>query len=276
MASPIVDRQHRFTRRAHRAALAVLTVIVACSSLSGRDARAQESETESLRKRVQSLELRQRQLEAEVQELKRLLGARQATPPPATAPGAPVPAQAMSIAGAPFKGNRNAPLTVIEFSDYECGFCGRHARETIPLIDKEFVQTGKVKYVFRSFPNEAIHKLALKAHETAACAGDQGQYWAMHDRLFAKPGALAPVSLMAHGQALGIGAPLEQCLAAAKHRDAIRQELAAGRAAGVTATPTFFLGVAGPSADQVKILRTIRGAKPFAVFKETIEQLLTP
>jgi protein-disulfide isomerase len=264
------------TGPAHRLQLALLTAFVLFSSLSGHSAPAQESETENLRKRVQTLEARQRQLEAEVQELKRLLASKPAAPPAAGTTTTVTPVQTLNIAGAPFKGRPNAPVTVIEFSDYECGFCGRHARETLPLIDKEFIQTGKVKYVFRSFPNEATHKLALKAHETAACAGEQGKYWPMHDLLFAKPGALAPASLMAHGQALGLGSALEQCLAAAKHRDAIRQELASGRAAGVTATPSFLLGVAGPSDDQLKILRTIRGAKPFAVFRQTIEQLLMP
>jgi protein-disulfide isomerase len=270
-----IEGERRSDAQWLRATVAVVATVILGLSASGRGV-AQDTETETLRKRVQALETRQRALEAEIQELKRLLGSRQVTGPAPAAVPPPGPALTVSIAGAPFKGNRTAPVTVVEFSDYECGFCGRHARETIPQLDREFIQTGKVKYVFKSFPNEAIHKLAMKAHEAAACAGDQGQYWPMHDRLFAKPGGLAPAALLVHGRGLGLGSAFEQCLASAKYTALIRQELAAGRAAGVTATPTFFLATAGTSPDQPKVVRTIRGAKPFAVFKQAIEQLLMP
>ena len=130
-------------------------------------------------------------------------------------------------------------------------------------------------YVFRSFPNEAGHKLALKAHEAAACAGDQGKYWAMHDRLFAQPGALQGPRLVEHGQALGLSMlPFTQCLDSSKHREQIRRDAALGRSAGVTATPMFFFGLPGASPDQVRVVRVLRGAKAFQMFKDTIEQVL--
>ncbi len=84
------------------------------------------------------------------------------------------------------RGSKNAPLTMIEFSDYQCPFCKRHAEQTVPVLIKDYVAAGKVRYAFRDFPLAAIHPLATKAAEAARCAGDQGKYWEMHDRLFAR------------------------------------------------------------------------------------------
>ena len=256
-------------------AAACLALIVMVAAPGARD---QRSDQDALIQRVRSLEARINALEVEIAELKRLIagaGKEGTNKPPAMLTPTPPPVKVMSVAGAPSKGRPDAPLTIIEFSDYECGFCGRHARETIPQLDREFVQPGRVRYVFRSFPNEAGNKLALKAHEAAACAGDQGKYWGMHDRLFAQPGTLQPPRLSVHAQALGLSmTPFQQCLDSSKYRDHIRQETAMGRAAGVTATPTFFFATPGPSPDQVRVVRMLRGAKAFQVFKDTIEQVL--
>jgi hypothetical protein len=91
----------------------------------------------------------------------------------------------VAIGDAPVKGNPNAKLTLIEFSDYQCPFCRRHAENTLPSLDKEYIATGKVRYVFHDFPLEAIHPQAFKAAEAAHCAGEQQKYWEMHGRLFA-------------------------------------------------------------------------------------------
>ena len=268
---PLAERLSK-RRRLTAGAAVVLLLLVAAGAASG-----QSSENEALRKRIQALEERQRALEAQVAELQRRLGDGAARPAAPSAAASPPPAlmQTVNIAGAPFKGKTDAPVTIVEFSDYQCGFCGRHARQTLPLLDKEFVQTGRVKYVFRSFPNEATHKLAPKAHEAASCAGEQGNYWGMHDLLFATPDALQPANLPRHASALGLAMPrFTQCLESSRYLEQTRKDAAQGRALGVSGSPTFFLGVATGSGDQVTVLRTIRGAKPFQVFKDTIEQLL--
>jgi protein-disulfide isomerase len=96
----------------------------------------------------------------------------------------------LNLKGDPFKGEKNAKVTLVEFSDYQCPFCARHVRATLPPLESEYIATGKIKYVFRNFPIASIHPLAFKAHEAANCSGEQDKYWEMHDRLFANSKAL--------------------------------------------------------------------------------------
>src|SRR6185436_20936742 len=94
---------------------------------------------------------------------------------------ADVPNFDLTLAGAATKGRASAPLVMLEFSDFECPFCGRYSRETYPQVQREYVDTGKVRYVFRHTPIERIHPQAMKAAEAAECAGTQGKFWEMHD-----------------------------------------------------------------------------------------------
>jgi protein-disulfide isomerase len=144
----------------------------------------------------------------------------------------------------------------------------------LPQIEKEYIQTGKVRYVQRDFPIESIHKDAFKAAEAARCAGDQGKYWEMHDRLFANQQALGLKDLPQHAEALGLDASrFQQCVESGKYASAVRKDLADGQAAGVTGTPTFFLGLSDPNSSTVKVLRTLIGAQSYGTFKEAIDSL---
>jgi protein-disulfide isomerase len=167
-------------------------------------------------------------------------------------------------------------VTVVEFSDYQCPFCGRHARETLPQIDEAYIKTGKVKYVFRDFPLERIHPDAIKAAEAARCAGESGKYWEMHDRLFGNQKALGVKDLVLHAQALGVDGPaFEQCLDGAKYATQVRQALSEGRRAGVRATPTSFIGLTQPNDGKITAAAVLQGAQSFADFQEAIEKLLS-
>ena len=243
----------------------------------GPPGHAQSSDDpKALRQEIEALKEGQRTLEKELGEIRRLLTApRPAAPAAAAAPAAPTDA-VLSIEGSPFKGDRNAKVVLIEFSDYQCPFCARYARETLPQIEREHISTGKVKYVFRDFPIESIHKDAVRAAAAAHCAGDQGKYWEMHDRLFANQRALGASQLPLHAESLGLDLTgFSQCLESRKHDARVRKDLAEGQRAGVRGTPGFFLGLAGPDDSKVKALRTLRGAQPFAAFKEAIEGLLS-
>jgi len=146
----------------------------------------------------------------------------------------------------------------------------------LPQIEQEYIKTGKVKYVVRDFPLESIHKDAFKAAEAAHCAGDQGAYWEMHTRLFANQRALGPKDLPQHAQAQGLDVPMfQRCLESGKYAARIRKDLEDGQRAGVTGTPGFFLGVTGSNDPKVKILRVLKGAQPYASFKEAIDTLLS-
>lgn len=143
-------------------------------------------------------------------------------------------------------------------------------------IETEYIKTGKLKYVVRDFPLEAIHKDAFKAAEAAHCAGEQGKFWEMHTRLFENQKALGPGNLADYAQALGLDRPkFQRCLESGKHAARVRKDLADGQQAGVTGTPAFFLGLTEPNDPKVKVIRALKGAQPYASFKDAIESLLS-
>lgn len=245
-----------------------LILLSLCSAQPGLTQTSEE--LKALRKEIETLKQGQSAIHKELQEIKTLLRGRVATPPPE--PQNVV----LSVKDDPFKGDKNAKLTLVEFSDYQCPFCARHSLETIPQLEREYIATGKIKYVFRNFPIESIHPQAFKAHEAANCAGEQGKYWEMHDRLFANQNALGLKELPPHVKALGLDLPkFQQCLDGGKHAAKIRSDLADGQKAGVQGTPTFFLGLTDPKDTTVKALRVIRGAQPYAAFKQAIDSLLS-
>ncbi len=180
----------------------------------------------------------------------------------------------LSIEGAPSLGDKNAKVTVVEFSDYQCPFCGRNFQQTMPQLMSDYIKAGKVKYVFRDFPLESIHPFAFKASEAARCAGDQGKYWEMHDKLFSNQTALAADNLSTYAKDVGVDAEkFKTCLGSGKAAARIRDDQAEGRKAGVSGTPGFFVGV---SQDQktVKATKFINGAMPYANFKDAIDSVL--
>jgi len=239
--------------------------------------QARADEVESLRKEVEALreamKAQQGAILRELQEIKTLLGRR---PAPA-APQAAVPQDVtLSIDGDPFKGAPNAKVTLIEFSDYQCPFCARHFRETLSKLDADYAQTGKVRYVFRNFPLESIHPQAFKAAEAASCAGEQGKYWEMHARLFENQKTLGLPDLPRHAEALGLDTQrFAECLSSGKHSAKIRKDMTEAQRAGVTGTPTFFIGLTEPGTSRVKAVRRLTGAQPYENFKEAIDGLLS-
>jgi protein-disulfide isomerase len=123
------------------------------------------------------------------------------------------------------------------------------------------------------YPLEALHKLAFKGSEAAMCAGEQGEYWEMHDRLFANQQKLEPWA--EHAQSIGLdAAKFDECMNSGRQAAEIRKDMAAGQKAGVTGTPTFFLAWADPKSSQVKTVARLTGAQPFAAFKAAIDKLL--
>jgi protein-disulfide isomerase len=253
-----------------------LLLAVAAGSVAPIAMRSQGADQTGLQQQVEKLNAGQEALRKEIQAMQRqLLEIRtllEARPAQAAAPQPPLPAE-LSTDGAPFKGSPNAPLTIVEFSDFQCPFCGRHWQQTYGQLDKEYISTGRVRYVYRHFPLERIHPQALKAGEAAECAAAQGKFWEMHDRLFANQQALMPTDLMVHSQAIGLDrARFGACLAG-QMTAKVRADLALGTQAGVGSTPSFFVGTPAPGG-KIKVLRKLTGALPFATFKTTINGLL--
>jgi protein-disulfide isomerase len=173
----------------------------------------------------------------------------------------------------PIIGNTDAPITIIEFSDFQCPFCARFHVQTLPLILEEYIQEGKVKLVFRDFPIQSIHPNALPASVAANCANEQGQFKEMHDSLFENQNkwnnqdtvnALTLFSQYAAEMKLDQDI-FDACLTSEKYIEEIRNDLNDGRDYGVSGTPGFFIGN-----DQIGYVE-LKGAQPFESFKKIID-----
>jgi protein-disulfide isomerase len=179
----------------------------------------------------------------------------------------------VGLAGNAILRNPEAPLTLIEFSDYQRPFCARFHQSTLAALKAEYIDTGKLRYVFRDFPLDHLHPQARKAAEAARCAGEQGQYWEMHDLLFQHQQALEVEQLQAYGRDLGpYTSTVEDCLAQGRHAADVQQDYENGMAAGVRGTPGFFLGKTRP--DWTIQGLAIKGAQPIATFRQAIERLM--
>lgn len=145
------------------------------------------------------------------------------------------------------KGDPNAPVTVIEFGDFQCPACGVFAMQVKPYLDLEYIQTGKVKFVFYDFPLTGVHQNAFIASRAARCAGDQGRYWDYHDRLFSTRDEWAldnnPVDkYVGYAEALGMDAgAFEACVESDRHAEAVTASREIGSRMGVSATPTILV-----------------------------------
>jgi protein-disulfide isomerase len=181
----------------------------------------------------------------------------------------------ISVDGAPSVGDETAKLTIVEFSDFQCPYCGRHVTNTYPSLKSQYVETGKMKYVFRDYPL-ANHKLAPKAAEAAHCAGEQERYWAMHDELFANQRALQPDQLPTYAGNVGVGdaAAFQECLDSGKYASQIEIGMQEGAKLRVTGTPSFGIGYTQDDGKSVRVVKVIRGAVPLVQFQATIDELL--
>jgi protein-disulfide isomerase len=162
------------------------------------------------------------------------------------------------------KGDPDAPITIVEFSDFECPFCGKFYSQTLPSIQQKYIDTGKVKFVYRDFPLD-FHKSAQKAAEAAQCAGDQGKYWEFHDKIFENQPSLNLENLKQWAVDLGLNTnEFNQCLDSGKHYEEVQKDMKDGADAGVRGTPAFFInGV------------FLSGAQPFSAFEKIIEEELS-
>lgn len=162
---------------------------------------------------------------------------------------------------------------LIEFSDYQCPYCGRHARDTYPKIRSEWIDTGKLTYVSLAFPLEKIHPDAKSASEAAECAAQQGHFWPMHERLFgAPPDGLNAAHFAESAEAIGLDvARFRRCLMG-ETTAAVAAQIAEGLRLKVNSTPTFFLGKI-KNDGSIELVRRIHGAATFDTFAEALKQV---
>jgi protein-disulfide isomerase len=185
----------------------------------------------------------------------------------------------VSVDDDPVMGDEKAPVTVVEFVDYECPFCKSFFDETLPKIKSEYIDTGKVRLVMRDLPLD-FHQNAHKEAQAAECAREQNGddvYFKYHDEIFKRTTsngtglALDQLSVIANDIGLN-GSTLQSCLDSEKYKDEVDKDLADAAAYGASGTPTFFIGKSDPSG---KFQGTILvGAQPLSTFTQTIDALL--
>lgn len=162
----------------------------------------------------------------------------------------------------PALGPATAPVTIIEFSDYQCPYCRRWAEQVEGQILKTY--GDKVRLVYRDFPLTSIHPEAMPAAEAANCAGEQGKYWEYHDALFKQSQGLGQEAYLAYARELGLNMDqFQQCLKEHRYQNEIKADAQYAAQLGVRSTPTFFInGI------------PVVGAQPFSVFKQIIDKEL--
>ena len=176
----------------------------------------------------------------------------------------------------PMMGKSDAPITVIEFTDFQCPFCQRHFQQTFGQIKQNYVDTGKVKYVIRYFPLTQIHPNAEKSAEAAACANDQGKFWQMHEKLFTEQGAWSPLDGVAaatvfkkYAADLGLDSnAFSKCLDSGEKADKVKKDTADGSSAGINGTPGFW--ILGPN----NKTQQVSGAYPYATFQTAFDGMV--
>lgn len=173
--------------------------------------------------------------------------------------------EGFSLEGEPVIGNANAKITIVEFSDFECPYCAKYVLETYPQIKQAYIDTGKIKMVFKNFPLISIHSYAEIAAQASECANEQGKFWEYKEKLFQNQDALSASNLKMYAKDFGVNeSQFNACLDSKKYANEVEQDLEDGISARVKGTPTFLIG------EDEKLV----GAQPFSAFQKIIEEKL--
>ena len=200
-------------------------------------------------------------------------------PQPAQGPTQPSTPQTVQVSldDDPVRGDPDAPVTLVEFSDFQCPFCARFHTQTLPAIQENYIDTGKINFVYRDFPIQSIHPNAIPAALASECADDQGKFWEMHDMIFENQRnweglQIAQSTSLFKEYAIEIGMSSDEfdsCMTTGKHLEEIQNDFNDARAYGVTGTPGFFVGN-----EKIGFIK-INGAQPFSSFQKVIDEQLS-
>jgi protein-disulfide isomerase len=205
----------------------------------------------------------------ELRQIRQLLE-RQADAAKPAGPPAPTRAR-LHMEGAPMLGSKDAPITMVEFSDYQCPFCQRFHLQVYNEIKKDFIDTGKVRFYSRDLPIDQLHPNATRAAQAARCAGDQGQFWALRDIMSAHPENLDLNSLVADASSLKINPDtFRACVESGKYKEAVKSDLLEAMKIGADGTPSFVVGKSTPDGVDGEL---IVGAQPYSLFQAKFKSL---
>ncbi len=174
---------------------------------------------------------------------------------------------------APALGNSGARVTVVEFGDYQCTWCHRWHTSTKATLLENYVDTGKIRFMFKDFPiNDLSDRASSMAAEASYCAADQGKYWEYHDELYNKwegenTGWVTKVSLRQFAESIGLDPEaFSECLDSGRHGDLVRENYDLAVAVGLNSTPSFIILYDGETP------KLIRGAHPYSTFQQVIDE----
>ena len=181
--------------------------------------------------------------------------------PSAQIPSAPTGPVDVKYDNAAVKGEENAEIVIVEFSDFQCPFCERFYTETLPQIEENYIKTGKAKLAYRHLPLVNLHPQAFKAAEASECANEQGKFWEYHDKIFENQALLSDTIFSTWAGELGLDIEkFDECLSSGKYQDKVSKDMSDADSYGASGTPTFFVNG-----------RILVGAQPFSAFQQAIE-----
>ena len=180
---------------------------------------------------------------------------------------APEPARArLNMEGAEMLGSKDAPLTMVEFTDYQCPFCQRFHVTVFNELKKNYIDTGKLRFYSRDLPLDTMHPNAMRAAMAGRCAAEQGQFWKLRDMMGANPDKLDMNSILA--DAIGLNMKVDSfknCVESEKYKSAVQNDILEAAKIGADGTPTFVIGKSTPNGVEGEVLV---GAQPYPAFDQ--------
>ena len=204
----------------------------------------------------------------ELRQIRQLLEKQQARAPQAQ--GEQVVKAKVNLEGFAMLGSKEAPLTIVEFTDYQCPFCQRFHTTAFPELKKNYIDTGKVRFYSRDMPLD-FHPDAMRAAEAGRCAGEQGQFWQLRDVMGANPNKLDMDSLVADATDLKMDVKaFRACVESEKYKNAVQTDVMEAMKIGANGTPTFVIGKSTPDGVDGEL---VVGAQPYPMFEEKLKEL---
>jgi protein-disulfide isomerase len=206
---------------------------------------------------------------AELRMIRQLL---EKAPPGVANGGAPRVPAAVSLAleGRAFLGKADAPITIVEFTDYQCPFCRQFHTTAFAEIKKNYIDTGRARFFIKDLPLD-IHSNALKAAQAARCAGEQDQFWALREKMAVNSDKLQVENIFGWAKELGLKSDqFESCVSTEKYKSSIESDAAQATAIGANGTPAFVIGKTTPGGVEGTLLV---GAMPYATFDKALRDL---
>ncbi len=230
-----------------------------------------QNDMASLKSDIQALAAKQQQMLDQLGEIKKLLAKSNA----GANPEALQLPETINVEKNPVLGKAEARVGIIELTDFQCPFCGRFTSEAYPRIVSDYVDTGKVRFIYLDMPLASIHPWAQLAAVAAHCAGEQGKFWEMHNSLFADQRAMRPPDISDRAAKLGLDtSKFNECINSSRYNELIDTNVKSAQRMNINGTPTFLLGTFRDGGSVMKIEKSIVGTYPFEKFQADLDELL--